>query len=352
MTTATPQTADQPEPTTDLLAWLCCPRCRADLQPDGDVWYRCAGCGRRYPIVLGIPDLRICSDPYVTFEQDHEKGREVAEQASRLGFAELLEFYWERVSKPPTPLDLRRRFIRHVLEDEERVAHLPIAHERGRALLDVGCGASAMPVVAARGFHTVFATDVAFRWLVLQRKRLAEAGVTPHVVCCCADHLPFHEETFDQVTAIAVLEHVRDARAVVAECARVLAPGGSFFASTTNRFSLAAEPHVGIWGLGFLPRRWTAPVAAWLRGRPYGPHHLLSLFELRRLLAGVGLSRMEFSLPVIRDADLLERGRLERAGARAFRAVSGWAPLRPLLRAVSPVVQVVAARERGTEAGA
>ena len=38
------------------LRWLVCPVCRQSLVPDGDA-LRCTGCGRRYPVVDGVPVL-------------------------------------------------------------------------------------------------------------------------------------------------------------------------------------------------------------------------------------------------------------------------------------------------------
>jgi ubiquinone/menaquinone biosynthesis C-methylase UbiE len=48
-----------------------------------------------------------------------------------------------------------------------------------------------------------------------------------------ADRLPFAAETFDAVTCLEALEFLPDARAALAECARVLRPGGLLL--VTNR---------------------------------------------------------------------------------------------------------------------
>ena len=41
-----------------------------------------------------------------------------------------------------------------------------------------------------------------------------------------ADALPFEDGSFDTVLCTQVIEHVRTPNAVIAECARVLRPGG------------------------------------------------------------------------------------------------------------------------------
>src|SRR6266851_485358 len=135
-----------------FLHLLRCPVCKQELASDGEA-YRCTHCQRTYPIVLGIPDLRVYSDPYITIEQDHEKGRIVQSQAERMSFAELLRFYWENVSLPPTPVGLREGFIRHVLSDQARVESFANQLGSGNACLDVGCGAGSLIGAAQRSFE-------------------------------------------------------------------------------------------------------------------------------------------------------------------------------------------------------
>jgi len=328
-----------------LLSWLRCPLCKQKLEPQKQA-LSCSPCGRTYPVVLGIPDLRVYSDPYITVEQDHEKGRIVQAQAERMTFAELLRFYWEKVSLPPTPVDLREGFMRHLLADETRVETFQHQVGAGKSLLDVGCGASSLVVLALRKFDLVIGCDVAFRWLVLARKRLQEMGAAANLVCCCADYLPFAAETFEVVTAISLFEHVKDARAVVRECGRVQGPGGRLFAWTANRFSLAAEPHVGVWGVGFLPRRWMATYVKWRRGLSYDKQRLLSCFELRRIFKNARYESLRFSLPRVREEDLQGRGTLEKLGARFFRLLSGVPLFRWFLIPLSPALLVLAKKRR------
>jgi uncharacterized protein YbaR (Trm112 family) len=46
-----------PQPLTEEdLRWVVCPVCHELLQPEADA-VRCQGCGRRYPVIDGIPIL-------------------------------------------------------------------------------------------------------------------------------------------------------------------------------------------------------------------------------------------------------------------------------------------------------
>ena len=96
--------------------------------------------------------------------------------------------------------------------------------------------------------------DIAFRWLIIARKRLEEAKLSAQLICCCAEFLPFRAETFSLVVAENLLEHTAQPQLCIEEAHRVLKPNGVFFASTWNRLALAPEPHVRLWGVGWLPR--------------------------------------------------------------------------------------------------
>lgn len=323
----------------DLLRWLCCPHCRGDLELRTEEYF-CLRCQRNYPIVVGIPDFRVYPDVYVPVEQDYFKARQLQEQVGKLDFAGLVSFYWEHISKPPTPMYLRERFIRHTLTDVARARRLPITGIRGGAFLDVGCGPSGMQIIANERFDTVFGTDIALRSLVVARKRLNESGLPANLICCCADFLPFNDKSFDLVTNISLLEHTATAATIVMECGRVAKENGAVFFLTTNRFSLGPEPHVRIWGLGFVPRKWMPAVVKWLRNRPYDKHHLLSFFEMRRFLKAAGFQRTQYILPEIEPADLEHRGHLEKIGAHVFTFLGHVPFLRRILLAVAPIIQV------------
>jgi ubiquinone/menaquinone biosynthesis C-methylase UbiE/uncharacterized protein YbaR (Trm112 family) len=327
----------------ELLRILRCPVCKGALQQHRDKLC-CDPCDKAYPIVLGIPDLRLYEDPLIPLEDDYRKGEKVQVQAERLGFADLVRYYWSLPTYPFTPPELAERFIRHVLTDEARVLGYLDEIGSGKAFLDVGCGTAALVKMAQPKFDFAVGCDVAFRWLLIARRRLQEAGLPANLVCCCADYLPFPDGMFDSVTSVSLLEHVSDARAVVGEAGRVLGDNGRIFVWTTNRFSLAAEPHVRVWGVGFLPRRWMPAYVKWRSGLAYEKKKLLSCFELRRFFHEEGLGNMEYLLPRITDADWNHLQGIERWGARTFSFVGRVPLLRSVLKLVSPVIQVVARR--------
>src|SRR5439155_14293700 len=117
------------------------------------------------------------------------------------------------------------------------------------------------------------------------RKRLDENGhAGVRLVCGCAERLPFGGESFGGVIGGDVIEHVGDQAVTLAELHRVLEPGGRLFLATPNRFSLAPEPHVQVWGVGFLPRRWMAAYVRRVRGLDFRAVRTLRHGEWTRLL--------------------------------------------------------------------
>jgi ubiquinone/menaquinone biosynthesis C-methylase UbiE/uncharacterized protein YbaR (Trm112 family) len=331
------------EPNPTLLRILRCPVCKASLSLQTEQLF-CAQCQRTYAIIQGIPDLRVYEDPLIPLQEEFRKAEKIRAQADRLSFAELVRFYWSLPTFPPTPPHLRDRFIHHVLTDEQRVKGYADKIGRGENFLEVGCGTAALVKEAQRSFHFAVGCDVAFRWLLIARKRLQEAGLQANLVCCCADYLPFCDSFFDSVASVSLLEHVSAAGSTIEEMSRVTKQDGSIFLWTANRFSAAPEPHVRLWGVGFLPRSWMPVYVKWRRGMAYEKKHLLSYFELRRLLRKAGLKAMKFSLPRVTPNDWDNLAGLERVAATIYQWVSKFALLRWPLTVVSPALLVVARR--------
>jgi 2-polyprenyl-6-hydroxyphenyl methylase/3-demethylubiquinone-9 3-methyltransferase len=106
-----------------------------------------------------------------------------------------------------------------------------------RRVLDLGCGAGFLANdLAARG-HAVTGLD--FEAENLAVARAYDRTGTARFVRGDVRALPFADASFDVVCAMDLLEHVDEPARVIAEAARVLAPGGTFFFHTFNRTWLA-----------------------------------------------------------------------------------------------------------------
>jgi SAM-dependent methyltransferase len=288
---------------------LCCPRCRADLTDAGgsEGELRCEQCEARYPVILGIPDLRVFADPYIDIEADRAKGRMLAERFNDRDFPGLVEFYYSVTSVVP-PQHARqytRGLVAGGARSEAALAEWEAGVESPPALkdvafLDVGCGTGPLVIAASRRGYRAVGVDIAFRWLVVGKKRLAlaDAGVDVPLICACAEALPFPSQRFDRVAFESSLEVVRDQDQALAEAARVLRPRGRLFLATPNRFSLGPDPHAGLWAAGFFPRSWVDAYVRRLGGIP-PKRRLLSASELRRLIRRHGFDDPRLFLPDI-----------------------------------------------------
>jgi 2-polyprenyl-3-methyl-5-hydroxy-6-metoxy-1,4-benzoquinol methylase len=108
-------------------------------------------------------------------------------------------------------------------------------------LLDVGC---------SRGHFVAAAVGAGFRAEGVEpAPHIAAAaragGLTIHQGLL--EEQRFADESFDALTLFEVVEHLRDPRALLKECHRVLKPGGIVLISTGNAAS---------WTVSFMGRRW------------------------------------------------------------------------------------------------
>jgi ubiquinone/menaquinone biosynthesis C-methylase UbiE len=126
---------------------------------------------------------------------------------------------------------------------------------RRERVLDVGCGPGATALAFAERVASVVALDLTPAMLVQARRLAAVRGLANvRFECGNAERLPFPDASFDVVTSRLAAHHVSDPAAMVAEAARVLAPGGVFLLSDTispedpardsflNAFELLRDP--------------------------------------------------------------------------------------------------------------
>jgi SAM-dependent methyltransferase len=150
----------------------------------------------------------------------------------------------------------------------------------GRRVLDVGCGTGVDLVRFVRGGASGFGIDLADSAIALARENLRHQSLAASLSVGDGERLPFPDGTFDLVYAHGVLQYTPGDRALVEECRRVLAPGGTAFFQVYNRISwLNALSHVMKVGL----EHQDAPVI-----RKYSPG------EFRALLAGFSSVRIVY----------------------------------------------------------
>lgn len=331
---------------------LHCPRCREPLEErrSSGEELACDGCGATYPVVAGIPDLRIFPDPYISIEEDRAKGRRLARELAGMSFEELVSYYYRHT--PAVPAEDARRYARGLLAAEERAeaslarwqGDAPAGTTKGRTFLDLGCGTAPLMTAVGRAGERAIGVDIAFRWLVVAKKRLSEAGLDLPLVCACAEALPFADGTFDRVGSESAIEHFRDQDRALREVRRVLRAGGEFFAYTPNRLSPGPDPQTGIWGGSVLPDR----LVAWLVERKGGiapRRRLHTVRSLRRLVRRAGLSLRSMDLPRFTPGQREGRGLAVRVAVALYELVRRFGPGAAILRWLGPGFHVSAVKE-------
>jgi ubiquinone/menaquinone biosynthesis C-methylase UbiE/uncharacterized protein YbaR (Trm112 family) len=327
---------------------IVCPVCKEDLREEKEGSHRlsCVACERQFPVVIGIPDLRVHSDPYIDMEGDRAKGVELAKKSVGLNFAEAVDLYYSLASKvPPNQARLFKRGLMAArYRAEESLKRWEAQNsQNGEAdrLLEIGCGTAPLLVAAAAHYKRIVGIDIAFRWLVIARKRLEEAGLDIPIICACAEALPFPDAAFDRVVCDSVLEQVRDQQGALAECCRVARPSGRLFVSTPNRFSLGPDPHTGIWAGSYLPN-WLIDIYVRRQGGNPPERQLLSAKSLARFIQGAGFDQPLILLPEVPAEQRSQFGKGMRMLIDLYQIARRMPVSRAVLRRIGPLLHAVA----------
>jgi SAM-dependent methyltransferase len=251
------------------LSLFACQVCGGNLQRGTTEWH-CESCGGAVSAMLGIPDFR----PGATAPS--AQALQLQQAYATADFGALLRIRQPQFSTSDP------RLVSHYSAYRERMAErgsrfyemvlrrmgAQYAAPMKRVALVVGCGVGASLMAVARDFELVIGLDPSLEDLILARKALDEATVHNVVLLQgIAQQMPLRSDCIDFAIAEDVVEHLHDIEGAFHDIQRVLAAGGQFGASSVNRFNLLRpEPHVKLWLLGVLPRRWQAPYAKWRRG--------------------------------------------------------------------------------------
>jgi ubiquinone/menaquinone biosynthesis C-methylase UbiE len=318
---------------------LVCPDCRASVNPAPDDGLHCEGCGRDFPSVAGLPDLRLVSDRYLSLAAERAKAERLYEIEPNADLATLAVAYYDLTEDV---VDRRRaRFLRHIAGAVARGEALASRLPADGAILELGCGTGGLLVAANALGRSITGVDLASRWLVVARRRLTDHGRRLSLVVGEAERLPWPSASFDTVVADSLLEHVDDPAAVLREARRVLRPGGALVLWSPNRFSMANDPHLGLWGIGWLPRRWLAPYLR-LRGKTEWPPRTLSTAEAARLASRAGFEHVVVGAPGITDVWIRSRPLREQHLLRLYEFLRRVPLGRGLLRWFGPLWELKA----------
>lgn len=142
-------------------------------------------------------------------------------------FEELASRWWDKHSefKPLHDINpLRANWIDNLA---------PVAEKK---VLDVGCGGGILAEALAQRGAQVTGIDMGDAPLGVAKLHQLESGLSiDYQKSTAEDFAKTHENSFDTVTCLEMLEHVPDPSSVVRACAKMVKPGGHVFFSTINR---------------------------------------------------------------------------------------------------------------------
>jgi ubiquinone/menaquinone biosynthesis C-methylase UbiE len=108
----------------------------------------------------------------------------------------------------------------------------------GKKILEVGVGQGTDLLQFAKGGAKTHGIDITPRHLELATRNFSVHGLPCDLRYAAAAAIPYEQDTFDVVYSFGVLHHTDDIERCIAECHRVLKPGGEFTLGVYNRFSL------------------------------------------------------------------------------------------------------------------
>ncbi|MDX1972647.1 MAG: class I SAM-dependent methyltransferase, partial [Candidatus Sumerlaeia bacterium] len=156
------------------------------------------------------------------------------------------------------------RMLGELEEMSDRVGYIP-PNDQERdlgVLLDFGCGVAGQLIAASGRATQLIGVDSALTELALARRNLLDHGCEGNVrlIQVEGEELPLKRCSVDTIILRDTIEHFQDQRVALSRAWRALKPGGRLILNSPNRYMLWwLEPHVSLWGMGFMPRAWMSP---------------------------------------------------------------------------------------------
>lgn len=151
-------------------------------------------------------------------------------------------------------------------------AEQPLA---GLRILDIGCGGGILSESIAHLGASVTGTEITEKNIRVAQMHAEWSRLDIDYRLVTADDLAASGETFDAVLNMEVVEHVEHLPDFLANCARLVRPGGVMVMATINRTAIAWV--MAIFGAEYVLR--------WL---PKGTHHFRKLVKPSELISGIG----------------------------------------------------------------
>lgn len=318
----------------------CCPVCEGSLETQASE-LGCVTCDARYPVIAGLPDFRADQVAWIDFETDRHRARKIDEIIRSQGLeAGVLDVFRSSRKFNEKKSLFRMKQVFSGITKCNRQLDDWLADIVAEPVLEVGSGPGQLIVATAKRGLDVAGIDVSMEWLMVSKHWAESFGAQPQLACAMAEQLPIRSDTIGSVISMDVIEHVGDQAAYMSEIGRVLRPGGKFALVTPNRFSMSPEPHVGVWGVGYLPVRLQAKWVKLASGQAYDYNRLLSTGETRRLVRRTTGIAPCITFPKISDEEIALFPPFKARLARLYNRVTTSALFAPIMPFVGAYYRV------------
>jgi ubiquinone/menaquinone biosynthesis C-methylase UbiE len=290
---------------------------------------------------VGIPDFRLESDRYLDLHAERAKAERLAVIAETTSLAGLSQAYYDMTyDVDPQRCKL---FLKHILGSIERSELLADGLTSNGRTLEIGCGTGGLLVAATRRGIAIEGVDIASRWLVVARRRLSDFGLRVPLTACEAEHLPWSDQTFATIVADSVIEHCDDPLIALKEWLRVLKPNGRLLLWSPNRYTIGPDPHVRLWGVGFLLRPWAEAYVKLRRGGAWLPK-TLSAYRAISLLKKAGFQNVKATPVPIQGPWAATRPAWQRILIQCYELLRKFCLTKQMILWICPLWQVEATR--------
>ena len=228
-----------------------CPLCRKPLIQYTES-YQCTHCQRDYPILFGIADFRLRSDPYLSLEEERAKAKRLVTEVKQ-DFSSMLDYYYEITDDVPPALATRYKAYQQNGPKQARHSLVSLSLSANDTVLDAGCGTGGALIAAAENCSQLYGIDIALRWLVICQQRLKEQGVTATLVCADIESPPFADQRFSKIIATDLLENVYSVEKTLSTLSQLLTIKGKLWVAGSNKFCLGPHPTTRLWAIGYFP---------------------------------------------------------------------------------------------------
>jgi len=147
-------------------------------------------------------------------------------------FSDLASRWWDKQSEFKPLHEINPLRLDYIIKHAKGITN--------KKAIDIGCGGGILADSMAEKGAIVTGIDMGEAPLSVAKLHQLESGQKVDYQQITAEQMAeTHENQFDVVTCMEMLEHVPDPESIIQACAKLVKPGGDLFVSTINRTAKA-----------------------------------------------------------------------------------------------------------------